>query len=680
MGHSIPRMVQPRFHNSDQLRQVFSSLLPRCIVLKRDLLPQGLVCRCGSICKCLGSNPEKMDIVYLERQAWKKVFQHNDLLLADIMNIENIPTSCNAFCQLAKISLPQLYVTGDNLINWNEKFGVKRITSCTRPCNNYFDVCVQRILNNEKNSLNSKELCDAANTSLTHLKAYKFCLERLRSANNSLQTSATIIRLDNNGIVFYVCKQEYNIQLEHLGVVDVRETAVGRHILKWNKRVFDFKSQWLKPRAGNLLEINPILNIVILPGHLYWKLVHTAVKNGGNKIKINSILSEAEASAAKYDERARSVAVDDVVVDGEDSPEPISFSAVVLSGSVFTVQLKFNDSLLPEFKIQLLRITSSIHICVEHLSSPGSCFFEKEEPKNCTDTLKVFTNKLIHFVNELGVREAVTKRANISILVRRIPVTVTGENQAKITFRKKWCMERGLRIVSVDDIRRDGYDLVCIVKGLSVCHGFVENIIDEGDSMTVQLKISTGCLENGVSTIEFLSRPVRVRGVKASLKLLPKICNSFISKLIMGDEKCTTCCHPDIPPMDSYVNLVSPVEESMSYIILILYELSSNGKKILFASESDNIISDIVKHLGLMISVKSIGEKKNEIESKRSVTVGLVDEIIMLTEPFDCVISYGISSPLSMLAILSVTNATGLIVFESCDLSMAIRKLMCYLS
>ncbi|CAD5125166.1 DgyrCDS13409 [Dimorphilus gyrociliatus] len=680
MGKNIPRLIQPRSSDNERLRHTFSNLLPHCIVLKRSLLPQGLVCRCESICKCLGNNREKMDIVYVERQAWKKTFQRNDFLLTDIMNIENIPTSCYAYCQFAKTAVPQFYISGDNTITWNEKYGVNNITSCTRPCSNYFDVCVQRIFNNADNSLNFEELCSAATSSLINLKTYKFCRERFRSPNNSVLASATIVRLDNNGLVFYVHKQEYYIELDHLGVLDMTEIAVGRRLLKWNKRVFDFKSQRLKPRAGNLLEINPILNMVILPGNLYWKLIYSIVGRGEDRGKVMNVLSEAKAAVAKYDERARTVSVDDVVVDGEDCSDPISFSAVILSGSVFTVQLRFTESFLPDLKIQLVKITPSIHVCIEHLSAPGSCFVEKIESEPKTGTIEYFSNKLLKFVDELGAREAVTKRSSISALVRRIPVTVIGKNEAKITVLKKWCLDRCLPIVSASDVKRDGYDLVCIVNGLSVCHGFVDNVMEDGELMTVQFKVSNGHLDSGVSCIEFLSRPVRVRGIRTSLKLLPRTGNNFLNRLIMGEEKYSTCCHPDIPPINSYVNLVTSVEERLAYLILILYELSSNGKKIIFATENDNIISDIIKHLGLMINIKSISNKNDEIESKRSITVGLVDDIMMSNDSFDCVIAYGISSPLALLAVLSVTNATGLIIFESCDLSNAVRKLMSYLS
>jgi hypothetical protein len=156
--------------------------------------------------------------------------------------------------------------------------------------------------------------------------------------------------------------------------------------VKWQSRIYDLKPD---PEAdvGGIHEIailNPDRNVVKIPGKDWQQLLFAIVRGDTEGILLSLIRANEKVKDPSLSDRYTED-VSSEVTNIERSKHFCDYSLLIKAASLMKVQLKcelFKGLMSP--RLQLLEITPTLDICLEHRSNPALCFANNTTQQVCT--------------------------------------------------------------------------------------------------------------------------------------------------------------------------------------------------------------------------------------------------------------------------------------------------------
>lgn len=179
-----------------------------------------------------------------------------------------------------------------------------------------------------------------------------------------------------------------------------------------------------------------------------WKeLVRSAIE--GNPDRIASCMEEVGASLVDPAKMISSGFQGDVSCEGSELLSVVDFSLAIAAGDVIQVQVAgdFSRGKLAPF-VQLLSVSPTVDVCLEHRSNTGKCFAQLTGMKNAShgehETIESYCNAWMSLVVAESAERSVTR--NDSFILQNVGVTWLGGEEAFFQVPVEFCRRRHISV------------------------------------------------------------------------------------------------------------------------------------------------------------------------------------------------------------------------------------------
>ena len=462
------------------------------MALTKPFLEGTATCRCKVACSCIGkfvrqSNLKVRDTIDVNCLTWDSLTQaidvdHFGYVQSVIVEAENHPQLAVAQHKLKSIENPSFYSSSADAVvsKIHYSLNLSPYTQCTNPSNQYMDLVVQRLLiacidsspcpytMEEIQSLCSK-LKDV-NSARTVYEDSVFSLHLgLALCARPLVIQPVVEAVSEDIIDFCfptvpcMSKQQSGIFVNLLSPVTTVKLVNGAIQLKWLERIYNILNYQSRLTSSNVGELNPDRFIYKIPAK-HWQRLLMAIRDEDVMMyqKLKSAVDFVRKQVVYP--AVQGGFIDDVSSESTHQQRS-EFTLTVSPFQVFQVQLSadmYHGLMSPV--IQLVNITSSLDICIEHRNSPEKCFADKTA--SVTSTSQNYTDVNAYLkcwepvVNAEAARRAVEKGNRIVVqgvtMVWKHETTFNGsQKMAHFSLPVSFLKERKIKLLpgmQIDDL------------------------------------------------------------------------------------------------------------------------------------------------------------------------------------------------------------------------------------
>ncbi|KAK2142420.1 hypothetical protein LSH36_958g00101 [Paralvinella palmiformis] len=489
--------LAPAEEELEKWKRNFSNIASNTFVLKQPFLPKFHVCHCVTDCTCIQDKQkvERNDVA-INLPIWNNVMtsltrEAGDRSRFSIANPDILPEASTALSMLYHIRKPSSYIcSGDYSLNmqYHDTLQAKAYTHFTSPIRRYIDIVVHRLivamLRNEPCPYTKEtisEICRQCSDKTRTARAYEVESKVLYQAIQ-LQTNPQIV----HSVVETLSPTE--LQLSHLGYkslrsverrVKVRYLKVCEEpffddrqqmILRWKERIYDnaFQDSPDSKRRPQIQCLNPHRFVASVP-ESHWKKLLVSVRSQQLKNIMEACL---EVNVELKKEKTKKY-IDDVnseQMEMQHANQLCNFSLELSRASIIRIQLTActrNGLLTPS--VQLLSLTPTLDLCIEHQSDPVLCFVDVNNRSlvlQYYSTLDQYVAGWQHLVAIEAVKASINDRNSVTI--HNVGITWTKYNSDMVaTFQLKssFCEARSILTgsTSKDNAGDDDNESICKV-------------------------------------------------------------------------------------------------------------------------------------------------------------------------------------------------------------------------
>lgn len=405
--NSVPLREQlaPSDLDLEQWRQKYLEIARQSVSLTQPFLQRDQVCECTTMCSCLPqplSSSARLTTIDLSTQTMDKL---RDALAqqeaADVQKLvvgsEYHPGTAVAMLELRALQERGQYLCSGETPMENHRHYSLRIgayTHFTSPIRRYVDLAVHRMLvaltRGDPNPYSQQDVSSLCN----HCTEIASKASRYERSTRSLHLSAI---LQERPAVLHPVVEKVESQFLQLRFPAIPEIAPSRGrvmlsllklaekpevvtadqqtaVLKWQKRIYDPEPDATIVQASKQpVTLNPKKYATSIPVQAWQQILSAVLQdNKSDMLKAAAVISEL-ASKLSLNQH-----VGDVTSEGRKFKYDChycSFSLAVQIASIFKVQITsgmFKGLISP--KLQLLNLTPTLDVCLEHHSDPVQCY------------------------------------------------------------------------------------------------------------------------------------------------------------------------------------------------------------------------------------------------------------------------------------------------------------------
>lgn len=366
-------------------------------------------CKCGLACTHIVNHVrqnnvvrrEHIDVVSVLWDGLNEAVSMGDYskMLNIIVAAENHPQIAMAMSKLTTIQEDSMFICSSSQPSnqwFHYTLNHSPYTSCTDTLNSYVDIVVQRMLlaclEGQSCPYSRQEIetiCTEATAALKKKESYEMESFVLR-LSLALLTHPLILQpvvTEVSQQLAKVCfpgleclRSRGELKLSTLGISDVPlQTPQGDILLKWKVRVYDYTVlQHQTPVGSNNGELNPDRFIFKIPA-FQWQRLLIAIRESDEEQRKHKLTTAVEVVGKQVCNPALEGSyIDDVSSEGQKLGRfkySSDFSMRLHVNQVLLVQLsaRLNNGMLAPY-IQLLSLTNSLDICLQHREHPVESF------------------------------------------------------------------------------------------------------------------------------------------------------------------------------------------------------------------------------------------------------------------------------------------------------------------
>ena len=380
------------------------------MALTKPFLEGNATCKCKVACTCIGkfirqSNLKIRDTVDVTCTSWDNLTQMSDCdqlgyVQSVIVEPENHPQLAVAQHKLKSLENPSYYTSSANTATNKTHYtmNLNPYTQCSKPSSRYMDLVVQRLLLACIDSTNCPYTLEEVETLCAKVKnvdVRKWLFEEaVLSLHLGLALSARplviqpIVEVVSKDVIELclpsfasLSKEQSSISISSLNAVSSVEIENGGIELKWKERIYSAPGIQSSVSTSNFGELNPDRLIYKIPAK-HWQRLLMAVRE--EDVMMYQKLKAAVDFVRKQliNPGTQGLFIEDVTSESKSRTGRLhhvsEFSLKVNQFQVVQVQLSgdLNHGLMAPM-IQLVSLTPSMDICIEHHKDPGKCFTDK---------------------------------------------------------------------------------------------------------------------------------------------------------------------------------------------------------------------------------------------------------------------------------------------------------------